>query len=164
MRPNGWREFCGLCSRCSLPAWIRVNHGGCPVVWNPMLLVPDFLLAWQQHSSLSPAFVAVILREQDLLLKPFLVAVILTTMSSLLLCCRPSLKRMVSGSFETILSLIHSCCWWPLTSGAAGSVAGTFQNIGPEMGGCHSVYCKRYTTNGTNLSDQKGLVWNPYSC
>lgn len=30
---------------------------------------------------------------EDLLLKPFLVALILTTMSSLVLCCRPSIGR-----------------------------------------------------------------------
>eukprot|EP00434_Breviolum_minutum_P033669 symbB.v1.2.029793.t1/scaffold3289.1/size59672/2 len=37
---------------------------------------------------------------QDLILKPLLVAVILATMSSLLLCCRPSLRRKVRAQWE----------------------------------------------------------------
>jgi len=37
---------------------------------------------------------------QDLILKPFLVAVILATMSSLLLCCRPSLSRKIRTQWE----------------------------------------------------------------
>eukprot|EP00434_Breviolum_minutum_P001501 symbB.v1.2.001324.t1/scaffold57.1/size370615/33 len=37
---------------------------------------------------------------QDLLLKPLMVTVILTTMSSLLLCCRPSLKRRIQAQWQ----------------------------------------------------------------
>jgi len=36
---------------------------------------------------------------QDLLLKPFLVALILTTMSSLVLCCRPSIGRTIEAEW-----------------------------------------------------------------
>jgi len=39
---------------------------------------------------------------QDLILKPLLVALILTTMSSLLLCCRPSLKRKIQAQWEEV--------------------------------------------------------------
>eukprot|EP00434_Breviolum_minutum_P042218 symbB.v1.2.037565.t1/scaffold5583.1/size27617/2 len=37
---------------------------------------------------------------QDLLLKPFLVALILTTMSSLVLCCRPSIGRTIEAEWK----------------------------------------------------------------
>lgn len=37
---------------------------------------------------------------QDVLLKPFLVAVILTTLSSVMLCCRPSLKRKIQQAWK----------------------------------------------------------------
>eukprot|EP00434_Breviolum_minutum_P036960 symbB.v1.2.032758.t2/scaffold3973.1/size47119/1 len=39
---------------------------------------------------------------QDLILKPLCVAVILTTMSSLLLCCRPSLKRKIEAHWKDV--------------------------------------------------------------
>lgn len=61
---------------------------------------------------------------QDLLLKPLLVAVILSAMSSLMLCCRPSLKRsgglwFHNGKSRRVGPLRNyffdpSCCLWPL--------------------------------------------------
>lgn len=67
MQPNGSTVFCGLCFRhgLHLKIWVSVTR--------VIFAAGPF---WQ-----------------DLILKPLLVALILTTMSSLLLCCRPSLKR-----------------------------------------------------------------------
>ena len=82
-----WSDFC-----TAINPWLLFSRCFFVIHWGP-----GSFQSWHQTTLCCNGFWLKEKRRgefgEDLLLKPFLVALILTTMSSLVLCCRPSIGR-----------------------------------------------------------------------